>query len=83
MHQEEEISDLLREHVITDSNSTRAPISTDCYEVRSIDSALIEATSTNRTPTVQGFQSLVGSLLWVALYTRPCWKLMLKIGSCD
>ena len=66
MHQEEEISDLLREHVITDSNSTRAPISTDCYEVRSIDSALIEAASTNIVTKIKHFQPLVGSLLWVA-----------------
>ena len=36
-----------------------------------IDSALLEATSTNRAPTIKDFQSLVGSLLWVARCTRP------------
>ncbi|CAI5725764.1 unnamed protein product [Peronospora destructor] len=71
MDQEEAISDLLREHGLTDTNSTLAPIGADCYEVQPIDSALLEATSTNGAPTIKDFHSLVGSLLWVARCTRP------------
>ena len=56
LDQEEAISDLLREHGLTEANSTFAPIGTDCYELRQIDSALLEATSTNEKPTTKEFQ---------------------------
>ena len=71
MDQEEAISELLREHGITDANLTVAPIGANCYEVQPIDSLQIKATSTNEAPTIRDFQSLVGSLLWVARCTKP------------
>lgn len=71
LNQEEAIGDLLREHDLSDANTTLSPIGADCYEVQQTDCALVEATSTNSVPKIKDFQSLVGSLLWIARCTRP------------
>ncbi|CAI5725092.1 unnamed protein product [Peronospora effusa] len=67
--QEGAINDLLREHGLDDANSTRTPIGADCYEVPTTDSALLIAEE-GEGPSIRSFQSLVGSLLWVARCTR-------------
>ncbi|CAI5732632.1 unnamed protein product [Peronospora farinosa] len=63
--QEGAISDLLREHGLDDANSTRNLIGANCYEVPTTDSALL-ISEEGGSPSIRSFQSLVGSLLWVA-----------------
>uniref|UniRef100_A0AAV1UV27 LAGLIDADG endonuclease n=1 Tax=Peronospora matthiolae TaxID=2874970 RepID=A0AAV1UV27_9STRA len=69
LYQEEAISDLLLEHGFMDAKSTFTQIGADCYQMQSIDSVQLKATSTNGAPINREFQSLVGSLLWVARCT--------------
>ena len=69
--QEETIKELLRAHGMSDANSTKTPIGDDCYEVAADDVALLESTNTGGGATINSFQSLVGSLLWVARCSRP------------
>uniref|UniRef100_A0AAV1VGV3 LAGLIDADG endonuclease n=1 Tax=Peronospora matthiolae TaxID=2874970 RepID=A0AAV1VGV3_9STRA len=71
LDQEEAINDLLREHGLSNANLTLAPIGSDCYEIHPSDNALLEGKGKNGLPTVKEFQSLVGSLLWVARCTLP------------
>lgn len=61
--QESAIGDLLREHGLEESNSTRTPIGSDCYKAPSVDSALLIATDGDG-PRIRSFQSLVGTLLY-------------------
>ena len=70
LHQEEAIVDLLRDHGMTDANSSRAPIGTDVYKVQCAESGLLADTGAPGQPSVRAFQSIVGSLLWVARCTR-------------
>uniref|UniRef100_A0AAV1UMW7 Uncharacterized protein n=1 Tax=Peronospora matthiolae TaxID=2874970 RepID=A0AAV1UMW7_9STRA len=69
--QEEAIKELLRAHGMCDANPTKTPIGGDCYEVVGDDAALLGTTSTGGGATINAFQSLVGSLLWVARCSRP------------
>ena len=69
--QEEAIKELLRAHGMSDANPTKTPIGDDCYEVVADDVALLETTNTGGGATINAFQSLVGSLLWVARCSRP------------
>ena len=69
--QEEAIRDLLRDNGLADANSTRTPIDESCYELEEDDEELLGVPSAQPVPTVRQFQSLVGSLLWVARCTRP------------
>uniref|UniRef100_A0AAV1T135 Uncharacterized protein n=1 Tax=Peronospora matthiolae TaxID=2874970 RepID=A0AAV1T135_9STRA len=71
LDQEEAIVDLLRDHGMTDANSSRAPIGTDVYEVQCADSGQLADTGVPGQPSVRAFQSIVESLLWVARRTRP------------
>ena len=71
LDQEEAIGDLLRANGLTDPNSTRAPIGDDCYEDQDGDVTLLGEQNTSTGPSIRDFQSLVGSLLWVARCTRP------------
>ena len=71
LDQEESIKDLLREHGLEAANPTRAPISADCYDADEDDMKMLKALSSSGEPTVKSFQSLVGSLLWIARCTRP------------
>lgn len=60
--QENAINDILKEHGLEDANSTRTPIGADCYEIPATDSALL-IDADGGAPSIQSFQSLVGSLL--------------------
>uniref|UniRef100_A0AAV1UQN3 Integrase catalytic domain-containing protein n=1 Tax=Peronospora matthiolae TaxID=2874970 RepID=A0AAV1UQN3_9STRA len=71
LDQEESIKDLLREHGLEAANPTRAPISADCYDADEGDMKMLKVLSSSGEPTVKSFQSLVGSLLWIARCTRP------------
>ena len=59
LDQEEAIGDLIREHWITDANSTLAPIGFDCYEVQTTDIALLKVTSTNVPQSIKDFTNLL------------------------
>uniref|UniRef100_A0AAV1VIT7 Reverse transcriptase Ty1/copia-type domain-containing protein n=1 Tax=Peronospora matthiolae TaxID=2874970 RepID=A0AAV1VIT7_9STRA len=71
LDQEEAIVDLLRDHGMNDANSSRVPIGTDVYEVQCANSGQPADTGAPGQPSVHAFQSIVGSLLWVARCTRP------------
>ena len=71
LDQEESIKDLLREQGLEAVNPTRAPISADCYDADEDDMKMLKALSSSGEPTVKSFQSLIGSLLWIARCTRP------------
>uniref|UniRef100_A0AAV1VBX8 Integrase catalytic domain-containing protein n=1 Tax=Peronospora matthiolae TaxID=2874970 RepID=A0AAV1VBX8_9STRA len=71
LDQEESIKDLLREHGLEAANPTRAPISADCYDADEGGMKMLKVLSSSGEPTVKSFQSLVGSLLWIARCTRP------------
>uniref|UniRef100_A0AAV1T8A3 Uncharacterized protein n=1 Tax=Peronospora matthiolae TaxID=2874970 RepID=A0AAV1T8A3_9STRA len=71
LDQEEAIGDLVRDKGLVDANPTKTPIGDDCYEIEADDTALLGTTGAKTGATVRDFQSLVGSLLWIARYTRP------------
>ena len=57
--------------LLIQANAVHAPIGADCYDLVSEDSDLVPVTSAPGQPNIRAFQSLVGSLLWVARCTRP------------
>ena len=65
------IGELLREHVLEGESTTRVPIGPDCYNVPSDASALLNIAGKDGAPSISTFQSLVGSMVWVARCTRP------------
>ncbi|GAB9476013.1 unnamed protein product, partial [Globisporangium polare] len=87
LDQEEAIDELLREHGLQDANSVRSPTGDDCYEVPPAVAELLQAKAADGMPTIRSFQSLVGSLLWIARCTRQThqprlqdWKLAKRIA---
>ena len=56
---------------MSDANPTTIPIGDDCYEVVGDDSTLLQTTSASGGATINAFQSLLGSLLWVERCSRP------------
>ena len=52
LDQEEAVTDLLREHRLSDANSTLAPIGSDFYEVHPSDGVLLDVKGKNALPTV-------------------------------
>ncbi|CAI5705527.1 unnamed protein product [Peronospora effusa] len=71
LDQEEDIVELLRDHELSDANTTRSPIEADLYEVQDADSELLDNNDACKHATIGSFQSLVGSLLWSTRCTRP------------
>ena len=69
--QEEDIKESLRAHGMSDASPTKTPIGDYCYEVVGDDAVLLKTTSAGGGVTINAFQSLVGSLLWVARCSRP------------
>uniref|UniRef100_A0AAV1TYV5 Uncharacterized protein n=1 Tax=Peronospora matthiolae TaxID=2874970 RepID=A0AAV1TYV5_9STRA len=59
-----------RAHGMSDVNLTKTPID-ECYEIVGDDAALLETNGAGGSATINAFQSLVGSLLWVARCSRP------------
>ena len=58
-------------HGRTDANITETPNGEEYFEVLDEDAMLLETTSASSGQTVKVFQSLVGTLLWVARCTQP------------
>ena len=71
LDQKEAIGDLLWTNELADANSTLTPIGDDYYERKPDDAELLGASNKRDGPTIRQFQSLVGSLLWIARCTRP------------
>jgi hypothetical protein len=71
LDQEEAINDLLRDFGLEHANTTRVQIMNDCYELQSLDEQLLEQFAKEGKPSIKNFQSLVGTLLWIARCTRP------------
>ncbi|CAI5728715.1 unnamed protein product [Peronospora farinosa] len=69
-NQEEAIVELLREHGLSDANTTRSPIGIDVYEVQDANSKLLDNNNAGKHAKIRSFQSLVGSLLWITRCTR-------------
>ena len=67
----EAIGELLRKHGLENANATQDPIESYCYEDKVEDCELLGESADSGGPSVRTFQSLVGSLLWVARCTRP------------
>ena len=61
----------MKEHGLDDANGARTPISDDCNEAYDQGTKMLPPTNTAGLPSVKTFQSLVGSLLWIARCTRP------------
>uniref|UniRef100_A0AAV1UY47 Retroviral polymerase SH3-like domain-containing protein n=1 Tax=Peronospora matthiolae TaxID=2874970 RepID=A0AAV1UY47_9STRA len=62
----EAIGELVRENGLEDASLTKALIGSDCYDVLSDDSTLLTVTTMHEEPPITTFQSIVGSLLWIA-----------------
>ncbi|CAH0476058.1 unnamed protein product [Peronospora belbahrii] len=69
--QEGVIGNLLRTKGLKDANSVRALIGDDCYDENLDGVAMLGASNKRSGPTIREFQSLVGSLLWVARCKKP------------
>ena len=53
------------------SNGVRTPIGDECNMDAEDDAAYLPARGAKGDPSMKSFQSLVGSLLWIARCTRP------------
>ena len=62
---------LLNDHELELANAVRAPIDEDCNDVDPQVLSTLIASSTTGNTSINAFQSLVRSLLWIARYTRP------------
>ncbi|GMF47391.1 unnamed protein product [Phytophthora fragariaefolia] len=71
LDQEVMIIDLLKEHGMEHEHGVHTPIGKDSNECAQKDAVLLSATRNDGGVTVSDFQSLVGSLLWLARCTRP------------
>ncbi|CAH0476062.1 unnamed protein product [Peronospora belbahrii] len=69
--QEGVIGNLLRTNGLKDANSVRALIGDDCYDENLDGVEMLGASNKRSGPTIREFQSLVGSLLWVARCKKP------------
>uniref|UniRef100_A0AAV1UGC0 Reverse transcriptase Ty1/copia-type domain-containing protein n=1 Tax=Peronospora matthiolae TaxID=2874970 RepID=A0AAV1UGC0_9STRA len=71
LEQTEAIGELLCMHGLENTNATQSSIGLNCYKVQLEDCELLGESADSGGPSVRTFQSLVGSLLWVARWMRP------------
>ena len=62
---------MFESHGLKEANGVRAPISEEANEVENDPVLLITVPRQRGEPTIRDFQSLVGSLLWIARCSRP------------
>ena len=62
---------LLEEYEFDTANGVRAPIAEDSNEDNDQQPEYVSVTTANKNANVKMFQSLLGSLLWIARCTRP------------
>ena len=69
--QQATIEEMLENHGLMEANGVRVPIDEEANEVEK-DPVLLKMVPRQRgQPTIRDFQSLVGSLLWIARCSRP------------
>ena len=71
LDQEVMIDGLLKGHVLESANGVRSPIDEDCNEADPDYTDVLVTSDGFGHASVKAFQSLVGSLLWIARCTRP------------
>ncbi|KAE9306972.1 hypothetical protein PF001_g11860 [Phytophthora fragariae] len=71
LDQELAIEEMLREHGMASVHSVRTPIGAESNEIDEASDELLPTSGGDGVVTVHKFQSLVGSLMWVARCTRP------------
>ncbi|KAG6613467.1 Integrase catalytic core protein [Phytophthora cinnamomi] len=71
LDQEVMITTLLKEHGMEHAHGVRTSIGDDSNKCARKDAGLLKANEYNGAVTISDFQSLVGSLLWLARCTRP------------
>ncbi|GMF42843.1 unnamed protein product [Phytophthora fragariaefolia] len=71
LDQELAIEEILREHGMASVHSVRNPIGAESNKIDVASDELLPTSGGDGVVTVRMFQSLVGSLLWVARCTRP------------
>ena len=71
LDQEVTIDSLLKEHGLATANGVRSPIGNECNDDDESNSEPLKLTAKDRDASIKAFQSLVGSLLWIARCTRP------------
>ena len=69
LDQEVTIDLLLKEHGLESANGVRVPIGEDCYEDNDQDAEPLNTETGSGEASIKAFQSLVGSLLWIARCT--------------
>ena len=62
---------MLKDHGLEMANGVRTPIGEECTDVDNQDDDILAATAETVQASVKAFQSLVGSLLWIACCTLP------------
>ena len=62
---------LLKDHGLESANGVRSPIDEDCNEVDPESTYILVTSAGFGHAGIKAFQSLVGSLLWIARWTRP------------
>ncbi|GMF48730.1 unnamed protein product [Phytophthora fragariaefolia] len=68
--QQAAIEELLEPLRLTDANGVKTPIGEESNDAKPLELQLLPSVATNSEPTIRVFQSLVGSLLWIARCTR-------------
>ncbi|OWZ07207.1 putative mitochondrial protein [Phytophthora megakarya] len=71
LDQETTIQELLKVHGLEKAHGVRTPIGVECNEAQDPGCEKLPVSGGDTVPTIRKFQSLVGSLLWVARCTRP------------
>ncbi|KAE9076986.1 hypothetical protein PF010_g23685 [Phytophthora fragariae] len=71
LDQELAIEEMLREHGMASVHSVRTPIGAESNEIDEASDELLPMSGGDGVVTVRKFQSLVGSLMWVARRTCP------------
>ena len=71
LNQEMTINTILKDHDLEMENGVRTPIGEECNDVDNHDEEILDATAGTEHASVKAFQSLVGSLLWIACCTLP------------
>ena len=71
LDQEVMIDALLRDFKLKSANGARTPIGNECNADDDNDPEFLPASGPSGEPSLSSFQSLVGSLLWIARCTRP------------
>ena len=69
LNQEMTINTILKDHDLEMENGVRTPIGEECNDVDNHDEEILDATAGTEHASVKAFQSLVGSLLWIARCT--------------